>query len=516
MSGDPLDTYRAKRRFDVTAEPRGADSDGSAGAGGERPLFVVQEHAARRHHYDVRFEVEGVMASWAVPKGPSYDPSVRRLAVHVEDHPLDYRTFEGSIPAGEYGAGTVIVWDQGAYRNDSSERGRPIGLRRAIEKGHLTLWLEGHKLKGGWTLIRTGRGDGDDWLMIKRRDEYADASMDVTVSATRSVQSGKSMEDVASDPDPAVWTGGTATWEPPMLATRAGTAGRLAGGAGWVLQRKLDGLRCLAVRNGGRVELWSRNHQSYNARFPGIVEALGALPADNFVIDGEVVAFDRRGRTSFALLQQAEGRTPPVFCAFDLLHLLGRSTTALDVTERFALLSRLVSPGPVLQLVEAVDGGPAAALDEACARGWEGLIAKRVDSTYRSGRSSDWLKLKCSASQELVIGGWTDPKGSRRGFGALLVGYHDAGGALRYAGKVGTGFDDRTLSALHGELSRRRRDSSPFADPVREKGVHWCQPDLVAAVAFTEWTTEGRLRHPRFEGLRTDKPASEVGREEPA
>ena len=519
--GDALDAYRSKRHFGATPEPSGSaatpepsgSAEEAAPAGSTTGLrFVVQEHSARRHHYDVRFEVEGVMASWAVPKGPSLDPSVKRLAVHVEDHPLDYRTFEGTIPRGEYGAGAVIVWDEGTYRNDSTLNGRPIDVRRAIDKGHLTVWLEGHKLRGGWTLVRTA-GDGDNWLMIKRDDEHRRPAAAGDLPDA-SVLSGRTVAEVAADAGADRWTRATATWQPPMLAVLLEPGRRLPAGD-WLLERKLDGLRGIAVRNGDRVELWSRNHQSYTARFPGVVRALAALAADNFVVDGELVAFDDHGATSFSLLQGSDPRHPPVFCAFDLLHLLGQPTTHLALTQRRDLLGRLVTPGPALALTEVVDGDPDGALAAACGRGWEGLIAKRPGSPYRAGRSADWLKLKCSASQELVIGGWTEPRGTRHGFGALLLGYHDASGALRYAGKVGTGFDAATLAALHGELVNRERLTSPFADPVGEKGAHWAEPDLVAQVAFTEWTGYGRLRHPRFEGLRTDKAAAEVVRERP-
>ena len=522
MSEDRLETYREKRDFGRSAEPEGREAPAD-GIDGRR--FVVQEHEARRHHYDVRFEVDGVMASWAVPKGPSYDPKVRRLAVQVEDHPLDYRTFEGTIPKGEYGGGAVIVWDQGSYRNDSVERGKPIGVRRAIEKGHLTVWLEGEKLRGGWSLIRTGSSggtakEGRSWLMIKRSDDEADPDRDVEADSPASVTSGRRIDEVAAS-EGAEWTSAVATWRPPMLAelNRPSRGTLLPAGAEWQLERKLDGLRCIAVRNGDEVALWSRGHQSYTERFAEVASALAALPADNFVIDGELVAFDRRGRTSFSLLQRPHSDAHPVYCAFDLLHLLGRSTVELPVADRQALLAQVITPGPVLALVEVVDGEPAEALRRACAQGWEGLIAKRADSTYRSGRSPDWRKLKCSASQELVIGGWTEPRGTRHGFGAILVGYHDdaaAGGSsgLRYAGKVGTGFDQATLALLHREMQDRAQTASPFADPVTEKGVHWVKPDLVANIAFTEWTTDGRLRHPRFEGLRSDKAAADVVRED--
>ncbi len=509
MSEDLLAAYRHKRDLETTPEPPGQLSSGEGNS------FVVQKHAARRLHYDVRFEVDGVMASWAVPKGPSYDPGEKRLAVHVEDHPLDYRQFEGTIPAGSYGAGTVIVWDAGTYRNLTQRRGRPVPVRQAIEQGHLSVWLEGSKLRGGWSLTRTGRGGDAErtWMMVKRKDEHADPSLDVAASG-QSVRSGLSLEEVAADADMPTWSAARATWQPPMLAELAKAPEWLAGaGPGWVYERKLDGLRCLAVRNGGQVELWSRNHKSFTDRFPEVVAALAGLPVDNFTLDGEVVAFDGQDFAGFAALQQGHGRS--VYAVFDIVHLLGRDVRALSLTERKALLAQVVEPGPDLGLVPVLEGEAEDLLSRACRQGWEGLVAKRETSSYASGRSAGWRKLKCSASQELVVGGWTEPRRSRSGFGALLVGYYE-GDRLRYAGKVGTGFTHQSLDRLHAELVRRERPASPFADPVPERTVHWAEPDLVAEVAFAEWTRDGRLRQPSFQGLRPDKEPRSVTRERPA
>jgi DNA ligase D-like protein (predicted ligase) len=282
----------------------------------------------------------------------------------------------------------------------------------------------------------------------------------------------------------------------------------------WAYERKLDGLRCIAVRHLGRVELWSRNRLSFTARFPQVVAALQALPVDPFVLDGELVAF-AGDRTSFALLQNHPPGTPIVYSVFDALNLLGRDIRHLPLTERAALLGRAIgAAGDPLRLTARVEGDPQSLLTDACQRGWEGLIAKRASGPYRAGRSPDWRKLKCSASQELVIGGWSDPSGSRIGFGALLVGYYDADSRLRYAGRVGTGFDERLLRQLHRDLEEMEIPSSPFSDPVPPKGVHWVRPELVAQVEFTEWTSDGKLRHPRFSGLRPDKEAGRVVRED--
>ncbi len=286
----------------------------------------------------------------------------------------------------------------------------------------------------------------------------------------------------------------------------------------WVFERKLDGLRAIAVRDGSSVELWSRNHLSFTRRFPGVVAALAALPVDSFVLDGEVAAFEG-DRTSFQRLQSGEvapDGSEPVLVAFDLLVLLGRPTTGLPLTDRYQLLRQTlatpVEPSPLLRLSEHLPGRAEELLARACAQGWEGLVAKKATSAYHSGRSPDWRKLKCSARQELVVGGWTDPSGARTGFGALLVGHYD-GDRLIYAGKVGTGFDERTLRSLHARLRDLAIERSPFSDPPREKGAHWARPALVAEVSFTEWTRDGRLRHPSFLGLRPDKDPAEVVRE---
>jgi bifunctional non-homologous end joining protein LigD len=285
-------------------------------------------------------------------------------------------------------------------------------------------------------------------------------------------------------------------------------------GDGWVYERKLDGLRCIAVKSGDRVDLWSRSQLSFTGRFGGIVAAVGRLAAGDVVLDGEIVALEG-DRTSFALLQRPGSTATPLLFAFDVLHLDGEDVRDRPLLERKKLLGKVVKAtgSGVIRRVRHVEGDPVALLGDACAEGWEGLIAKQADGLYRSGRSSDWLKLKCSASQELVIGGWTEPRGARTHFGALLVGYYDDDDGFRYAGKVGTGFDYVTLADLHRRMVARERPTSPFVDRVRERGAHWTEPELVANFAFTEWTSDGKLRHPRYEGLRPDKDARSVGRE---
>lgn len=295
---------------------------------------------------------------------------------------------------------------------------------------------------------------------------------------------------------------------PPMLARLVKSP---PDGDGWVYERKLDGLRCIAVRLGDRAELWSRSQQPFTGRFPGIVDALRALPVDDVVLDGEIVALEG-DRTSFSLLQRPGSRAKPLLYAFDVVHLAGRDLRDRPLLERKQLLAETVGRRGDIRRVDHVEGDAAVLLAQACNDGWEGLIAKRAGGPYRSGRSSDWLKLKCSAGQELVIGGWTEPRGARTHFGALLVGYYDADG-LRYAGKVGTGFDTATLADLHRRMTARERRTSPFVDRVGQKGAHWTEPHLVANFVFTEWTDDGKLRHPRYEGLRPDKDPRAVRRE---
>ena len=307
------------------------------------------------------------------------------------------------------------------------------------------------------------------------------------------------------------------TFISPMLATlvKPPEHYRTSRPGDWQYERKLDGLRCVAVRNGDRVDLFSRNELSFNARFPEVAAALAALPVTRLVVDGELVVFDG-DQTSFSLLQSSPHPAHLTYGLFDMLHVDGHDTTRLALTERQALLAAAIGDGHApLTLVKPLEGGPAELLDRACAAGWEGLVAKRVTSTYHSGRSPDWIKLKCTASQELVIGGWTDPNRSRVGLGALLVGYYDDDHRLRYAGKVGTGFTNELLRSLHADLLAREVSDSPFADTVRQKGAHWVRPEMVAEVAFSEWTGDGRLRHPSFQGLRSDKDAAEVRRETP-
>jgi bifunctional non-homologous end joining protein LigD len=539
-----LREYDRKRDFGKTPEPRGRRA-GRARGKAAALQFVVQQHAARRMHWDFRLELDGVLKSWAVPKGPSLVAGERRMAAQTEDHPIEYAAFEGVIPKGEYGGGTVVVWDRGYWQ--------PIGdARKGLASGKLDFTLAGEKLRGRWHLVRMRERESDrgrgSWLLIKGRDGEARPATAGAVVATEtaSVLSGRTLDEVARDADrvwssrkgeageapeigppgdPARVAGSRAAALPadaePQLATLVDDA---PDGDEWLHELKLDGYRLLCRVKGGKVAIRSRNGQDWTRRFPGLAEALRALPAKAALVDGEAVVYGAHGRTDFSALQAALGRpdhgaADVAFAAFDLLHLDGRDLRGAAQVDRKralrALLARLPEGSPV-RYCDHVVGRGAEFHAAACASGLEGVVSKRADAPYRAGRTRTWLKIKCAKRQELVIVGWTDPGGSRTGLGALLLGAHDEGGALRYCGKVGTGFDRAALGALRAKLDRIAREKPALADPPRMRGAHWVAPKLVAEIGFTEWTRDGRVRHPVFLGLREDKAAADVSIEAPA
>ena len=546
-----LETYRAKRNFRRTPEPRG----GRRAAKTAGHSFVVQKHAASHLHYDFRLEQDGVLRSWAVPKGPSLDPADKRLAMHVEDHPLEYGGFEGVIPEGEYGGGTVMVWDRGTW----TPQGDPVA---GYAKGNLKFTLEGEKLKGGWALVRTrgtkyGGKTGDQaWLLIKEKDAFARPGHGAIVDAAPdSVVTGRSIDDIAKARQ-HVWKSGLSALAnvragaivepsaarkapahsrteavsgakkarlPTLLApTLATLVAQAPAGDDWINEIKYDGYRMVCRIDGGRVRLFSRSGKEWTKVFPTVAEDLGKLPVRSAWIDGEVVVLDAEGRSSFQSLQNAlsEGAARNVtFFAFDLVYRDGYDLRGVALTERKRLLRETVGDGSAtVRMGPEVRGDSGEFFRQACALRLEGAVCKKADSLYADGRRSrDWVKVKCVQRQEMVIGGYTDPQGARTGFGALLLGYYD-GATLRYAGKVGTGFDDKLLRELVPQLVKRRQSASPFVNPPRgfaARGVHWTRPDLVGEVAFTEWSNDGALRHPSFQGLRLDKKAKEVVREAP-
>jgi bifunctional non-homologous end joining protein LigD len=579
---EKLETYQRMRRFNETPEPSGKVAAKKPASAKRKPSskqtdhalsFVIQEHDARRLHYDFRLELDGTLKSWAVPKGPSLDPSVKRLAVHVEDHPLDYGSFEGEIPEGNYGAGSVIVWDRGTWEPQSGT------IREAIEsyeKGKLKFRLDGEKLHGGWTLVRShmrGNGDKEQWLLIKERDEdaRAEADYDILLKKPGSVltdslgarnrkgeiigrterkaparksaskaskkptkedrpdivanRNAESLRTLAHEPsvEGAVKTKLPATLKP-QLATLVDAA---PPGGNWSYEIKFDGYRVLAridrSASSGGVQVWTRNGNDWTAKFSRQVTALEQLEIDSGWLDGEAVVLDDRGLPDFQALQNAFDAGRPqdiVVYWFDVPFLNGYDLRQVPLVQRRAILKALIEPvdDPALRFSDDFAFKPDDLLKSACDMALEGIIGKRIDSTYVSGRSSAWIKLKCRRRQEFVIGGYSEPSGSRGHFGALLLGVHDSQGKLQYAGRVGSGFDQSMLRDIKKELDKRETGKMPFArEPVERSRtrVHWVKPELVAECNFAEWTKERIVRQASFVSLRDDKPARQIVKEEP-
>jgi bifunctional non-homologous end joining protein LigD len=536
-----LDRYRQKRDFRVTPEPKGEAKPKKCPSQGL--AFVVQKHAATRLHYDFRLELNGVLLSWAVPKGPSLDPNDKRLAMHVEDHPLEYGDFEGVIPAKQYGAGTVMVWDRGTWtpKTDPDE---------AFAKGRLKFDLDGEKLKGGWNLVRShgSKYSGDSWLLFKEADEFARLGPQGLIVDDRpdSVITGRGMEQIATAKD-RVWhsnqsvaanvKAGAVSKPAPITglakikgARKASIPDRIEAqlatpmkspptGSAWVHEIKYDGYRMLCRIADQEVRMLSRTGKNWTSDFPTIVAALARLPVETAWLDGEVVVLDAQGRSSFQALQNAIDAASPnmTYMAFDLLYLNGFDLRAVALAERKRLLHDLLSRAPMeVKYSEHFAVPGSAFLQKIGELGLEGMVSKRSDLPYQSGRGPAWQKVKCIRRQEMVIGGYTDPAGSRQGFGALLLGVYEPDGKLRYSGKVGTGFDDATLASLSHSLKGLAQKESPFHNPpqgAEGRRAHWVKPMLVAEVSFAEWTDDGTLRHPSFQGLRADKPARQVVRE---
>jgi bifunctional non-homologous end joining protein LigD len=504
-----LREYRKKRDFRRTPEPAPravARKKGAARA------YVIQKHDASRLHYDFRLEHDGVLKSWAVPKGPSLDPADKRLAVQVEDHPLDYGGFEGVIPEGEYGAGPVLLWDRGRWI--------PKGdVDAGLRKGHLEFELEGEKLEGAWFLVRLGgaRGNGKDWLLIKRHDGAARVNgRSIVDKLPKSVASGRAIGQIAEKKRGA--SAKLPAFVEPELATLVDAAPK---GDDWFHEIKYDGYRMLARLERGSVRWITRNGLDWTKRFASLSPAIAALSVQSALFDGEVVVEREDGTTDFQDLQNAfrgAGSASLRYRVFDLLHFDGLDLRPAALEERKKALHRVLgrARGPV-RFGDHVTGEGPAFHARACKLGLEGIVSKRRGSPYRSGRGRDWLKVKCGKSQEVVVVGYTEPSGARVGIGALVVGVHEKK-RLRYAGRVGTGFDERTLRSLKKSLAALEVPSPPFDVPVPRavvRGVHWVEPRLVANVRFTGWTSDGVLRHPTFQGLREDKPASAVVYERP-
>jgi bifunctional non-homologous end joining protein LigD len=546
-----LQEYKRKRDFKKTPEPAGK----VAAAKGHS--FVIQKHAATRLHYDFRLEMEGVLRSWAVPKGPSLDPAEKRLAVHVEDHPLDYGDFEGIIPKGQYGGGTVLLWDHGTWYLEEDGETDPV---KAYRKGKLKFRLEGEKLHGRWNLVRMhGEKAGENkenWLLFKENDEAAvPGSGDAVVQEyPESVATGLSLEEIAADPD-RVWKSNREEKvekkeaKKPAKAPKAAPASALSPaslpgarkakipakiapqlatlvseppkGEEWVHELKFDGYRIVCELREGKVKAVTRNGKDWSDRFGVVTRAVADLPAREVVLDGEVAVLLPNGTTSFQALQNALGgdtNADLVYFVFDLLYLDGHDLRGVPLLERKQALARLLETQPkqgTIRLSDHVQGSGDEFYRHSCDFGLEGIISKRGDLPYEGGRGKGWLKVKCLKRQELVIVGFTDPEGSRTGLGALLLAVNQ-GDDLVFAGKVGTGFNATTLKDLRKRLDKLERKTPAFKKAPRgaeARRSHWVEPKLVAEVAFTEWTEDGVLRHPTFQGLREDKAASDVVRE---
>jgi bifunctional non-homologous end joining protein LigD len=570
-----LAEYKRKRDFKETTEPAGGKPLPGKIKGASR--FVIQKHDARRLHYDFRLEMEGVLKSWALPKGLPWKRGEKHLAVEVEDHPIEYEDFEGIIPEGQYGGGTVMVWDWGSYRVYGEQ---PV---KSLREGKLHLVLDGEKAKGEWTLVRIrGREDAkNQWLILKTGDGAKPVSKKMEDC---SVKTGRTMEQIAKARD-AEWESGREANESPTsqfkarirAAIKKKTKDAVVGRAhrpqaakrdnrsgrpkmaslpdlpsakarfiepmkaklvekppatgDWIYELKFDGIRLIGVKRERKVSLLSRNQNELAERFPEIAEAIKTLPVRECVIDGEVVALDEEGRSSFQLLQarEMEGRKSPVyFYSFDLLQLDGKSLLSLPLEARKNVLEKLCAgAGDLIRYSGEIGGDAKRLLEEVKRRGLEGIIGKLRNSVYEPGRRSGaWIKLKCVSEQEFVIGGYTPPQGARKYFGAILVGYYE-NKKLVFAGKVGTGFTAKSLSILYKKFQREARDDCPFVDlPSKQNGqwvqditpsmmrkMHWVNPVFVCEIKFAEWTRDKKLRAPVFLGLREDKKPTEVVRE---
>ncbi|MBK5001866.1 DNA ligase D [Pseudomonas sp. S31] len=511
----PLQDYKRKRDFNATPEPSGSRARGKQA---HALQYCIQKHDASHLHYDFRLELDGTLKSWAIPKGPSLDPKVRRLAVHVEDHPLDYAEFEGVIPEGHYGAGDVIVWDRGVWEPEGDPHA-------AYAKGKLRFRLQGEKLSGIWNLFRTHlAGKKEQWMLVKSHDGEARSEADYSIVEAQpdSVLSDRTLIPRKAKAAPASrkakTTARTAAL-PDQLQPQLATLVDSPPSGDWRYEVKFDGYRILARIDGDEVRLFTRNGHDWSRKMPHQVEALRALGLESAWLDGEMVVVDDNGVADFQALQNAfdtEQDGGITYYLFDLPYLAGQDLRPMPLQDRRQALEQLLrkNASERLKYSESFDQPVDSLLASACQLELEGLIGKRADSPYTGKRSADWIKLKCKQRQEFVIVGFTDPKGSRSGFGALLLALHDdVTGELRYAGKVGTGFNATTLASLHGrlkplEISRPALPTPPTGAEAR--GVHWLKPQLLAEVAYAQMTRDGVVRHSVFHGLRDDKPATDI------
>lgn len=503
-----LRKYFTKRNFQKTPEPTGGK------ASSKKLAFVIQKHHASHLHYDFRLELDGVLKSWAVPKGPSTNPHDRRLAMMVEDHPFDYRKFEGVIPQGNYGAGNVIIWDQGWYEPRATSSNPVKLLRQELKQGHLTIVMHGQKLKGEYALIKLQHGEENAWLLIKKDDEFA-STADITKLST-SVKSGRQVDDLGGKaPDVSAYPKSKPPKAvKPMLCTLVDEP---FSRDGWLFEMKWDGYRAISSKVGQDVELYSRNLLDFSQKYPPVVEALRELKPD-VVLDGEIVVVDDDGNSHFEWLQNWHRQPRGHLCyyVFDVLWYNGHNVQTMPLLQRKILLQSLVPASSLIRYSDHVEDSGLELFKKVQQQGFEGMVAKQADSPYRQGdRGAAWLKIKTHLRQEVVIGGFTEPRGSRTFIGSLLVGVYQKG-KLVYVGHSGGGIPDDQRQLLQRKLLRLERKSSPFrTEPKPNAPVHWVRPELVCEMSFAEWTSEGYMRQPQFKGLRPDKKATAVHREKP-
>lgn len=530
-SASGLERYKAKRNFAITPEPA---EGGQSKAGALQ--FVIQKHWASRLHYDFRLELEGTMKSWAVPKGPSYDPKDKRMAVHVEDHPISYNTFEGQIPEKQYGAGKVIIWDKGYWIPLED----PV---KGYKAGKLKFEMRGHKMHGHWALVRIrSRTDKQDaWLLIKEHDSLIKPASEFSLvdelpdsvaslpmpdlpgaskKTARKTAAAKKSTAVSKNAMPADAVKASMPDKlAPVLATLVD--GPPANAEDWIFEIKFDGYRMLTRIDKSGVKLFTRNGHDWTSKVQHLADAIASMKLNPGWLDGEIVVLGENGGTDFQALQNAfqRGRTSSiVYFFFDIPFYGGYDLRGVPLMERRELLEDLLNEAPEgIRFSETFDAAPRDIVHSACKLGLEGVIGKKKESLYGSGsRSPDWIKLKCTQRQEFVIGGYTDPKGGRVGMGSILVGVHNEAGELVYAGSVGSGFTDKSLAATLEQLQALSAKKSPFSKPTEnDRRAHWVEPKLLAEVSFSEWTKDHHIRHPVFHGLRSDKPAKKIIREEP-
>jgi bifunctional non-homologous end joining protein LigD len=537
-----LTQYKKKRSFTKTPEPAGRKKSGKKAL-----VFAIQKHAASHLHYDLRLEAEGVLKSWAVPKGPSMNPNDKRLAMMVEDHPFDYKDFEGIIPKGNYGAGAVIVWDEGEYyfKEGLTKKQNEKLFQEGFQKGHLSFYLEGEKLKGKFSLIKVKSRGENAWLLVKAKDEHS-GDFDIT-EEEESVISGKTIEVLSEENGlkpkrKARLAKPKKNRQPELLNKKAqkvkkeikketppplGVLPMLATAVDkpfsnkeWIYEIKWDGYRAMAAVNYGQVELYSRNNKSFNLKFPSVYEALKDIKA-SAVIDGEIVALDKDGKPSFQLLQNhKDEELNLVYYVFDILYLNGKDLKELPLVQRKEYLKALIeaSKNNKISYSDHITEAGEEFFKAAEKQYLEGIMAKRSEGKYFSGkRTKEWLKIKTHKRQEAIICGYTEPKGSRKHFGSLILGVYDDQGKLTFIGSSGGGFDQASLKSLKEKMDKLSTDTSPFSKRIKAKSkVTWIKPKLICEVKFTEWTNEGQMRHPVFLGLREDKKPKEIGFEQTA